>query len=104
MSQQVETSDNEISQVAQAVSEAINGLGEINKLVEQVKECAAPKPKAPRYINGTEILGIALKASEVIDAEFEKLSEKGVKENTDSMERVVVALAKARTTGIRRQL
>lgn len=104
MSQQVETPDNEISQVAQAVSEAIKGLGEINKLVEQVKECAAPKPKAPRYINGTEILGIALKASEVIDAEFEKLSEKGVKENADSMERVVVALAKARTTGIRRQL
>lgn len=104
MSQQVETPDNEISQVAQAVSEAIKGLGEINKLVEQVKECAAPKPKAPRYINGTEILGIALKASEVIDAEFEKLSEKGVKENVDSMERVVVALAKARTTGIRRQL
>ena len=104
MSQQVETPDNEISQVAQAVSEAINGLGEINKLVERVKECAAPKPKAPQYINGTEILGIALKASEVIDAEFEKLSEKGVKENTDSMERIVVALAKARTTGIRRQL
>ena len=104
MSQQAAEQAHEISQMAQAVSEAINGLGEINKLVEQVKECAAPKPKAPRYINGTEILGIALKASEVIDAEFEKLSEKGVKENTDSMERIVVALAKARTTGLRRQL
>lgn len=104
MTQQVAAQAHEIGQVAQAISEAINGLGEINKLVEQVKECAAPKQKAPRYINGTEILGIALKASEVIDAEFEKLSEKGVKENTDSMERVVVALAKARTTGIRRQL
>ena len=101
MSQQVETPDNEISQVAQAVSEAINGLGEINKLVEQVKECAAPKPKETRVINATELLQVATKASATIQHELAALKEQGVVCYGEQMDRLLMALNSARATGLK---
>ena len=92
MSQQVETPDNGISQVAQAVSEAINGLGEINKLVEQVKECATPKPKAQRGITSAELMKIAAKAVSLIDGELQSAEEKGVLVDGRDKDRLLMAV------------
>ena len=92
MSQQVETPDNGISQVAQAVSEAIKGLGEINTLVEQVKECAAPKPKQKRWISQQEILLIAARAAAVIDEGLNEVKKAGVMVDEDDKIKLLSAL------------
>lgn len=92
MSQQVATPDNGISQVAQAVSEAIKGLGEINTLVEQVKECAAPKPRATRGITSAEIMKIATKAVSLIDEELQSAEEKGVLVDCRNKDRLLMAV------------
>lgn len=92
----------EPSQIAIAVNSAINGLHEISKFVEKVEERAAEKPKESRYVNGTELLKIATKVSEVIGNELEILRENGIKENTDSVERILAALTKARSPNLRR--
>ena len=101
MTQQVAVQAHESSQVAQAVSEAINGLGEINKLVEQVKECAAPKPKETRVINATELLQVATKASATIQQELAALKEQGVACYAEQMDRLLMALNSARATGLK---
>ena len=92
MSQQVATPDNGISQVAQAVSEAIKGLGEINTLVEQVKECAAPKPKQKRWISQQEILLIAMRAAAVIEEELNAVKEAGVMFDDYTKDKLLSAL------------
>ena len=101
MTQQVAAQAHESSQVAQAVSEAINGLGEINKLVEQVKECAAPKPKETRVINATELLQVATKASATIQQELAALKEQGVACYAEQMDRLLMALNSARANGLK---
>ncbi len=92
MSQQVATPDNGISQVAQAVSEAINGLGEINKLVEQVKECAAPKPRAQRGITSAELMKIAAKAVSLIEEELQGAEDQGVRADARDKDRLLMAV------------
>ncbi len=77
MSQQAAEQAHEISQVAQEVSEAINGLVEINRMVEQVKECAAPKQ------------------------ELAALKEQGVACYAEQMDRLLMALNSARATGLK---
>ncbi|GAB3215812.1 hypothetical protein [Pseudaeromonas pectinilytica] len=101
MTQQVAAQAHEIGQVAQAVSEAIKGLGEINTLVEQVKECAAPKPQKMRAINATELLQVATKASATIQHELEALREQGVGCYDEQMDRLLMALNSARATGLK---
>lgn len=92
MTQQPAAQAHEISQVAQAVSEAINGLGEINKLVEQVKERAAPKPKQKRWISQQEILLIAARAAAVIDEELNEVKKAGVMVDEDDKIKLLSAL------------
>ncbi len=92
MIQQVAVQAHESSQVAQAVSEAINGLGEINKLVEQVKECAAPKQKQKRGITSAEIMKIATKAVSLIDEELQSAEEKGVLVDCRNKDRLLMAV------------
>lgn len=101
MSQHVATPDNGISQVAQAVNEAIKGLGEINTLVEQVKECADPKQQKVRAINATEILQVATKASATIQHELEALREQGVACYAEQMDRLLMALNSTRATWLK---
>ena len=94
MTQQVAAQAHESSQVEQAVSEAINGLGEINKLVEQVKECAAPKQKQKqkRGITSAEIMKIATKAVSLIDEELQSAEEKGVLVDGRDKDRLLMAV------------
>ena len=101
MSQQVATPDNGISQVAQAVSEAIKGLGEINTLVEQVKACAAPKPKPKqkRWISQQEILLIAARAAAVIDEGLNEVKKAGVMVDEDDKIKLLSALVNTERLG-----
>jgi hypothetical protein len=92
MTQQAAAQAHEISQVAQAVSEAINGLGEINRLVKQVKESAAPKPKAPRRITSAELMKIATKAVSLIDEELQSAEEEGVRVEARDKDRLLMAV------------
>ncbi len=92
MTQQVAAQAHESSQVAQAVSEAINGLGEINKLVEQVKECAAPKPRAQRGITSAELMKIAAKAVSLIEEELQGAEEQGVRADARDKDRLLMAV------------
>ena len=82
----------EPSQIAIAVNNAINGLGEINRLVEQVKMCAEPKPKAPRGITSSELMKIAAKAVSLIDEELQSAEEKGVRVEARDKDRLLMAV------------
>lgn len=74
--------------VAQAVSEAINGQGG----VEQLKECAAQKPKQKRWISQQEILLIAARVAAVIDEELNEVKKAGVMVDEDDRAKLLSAL------------